>query len=118
MSDTYNHSNKIENLVNALFRAYQDNKITTDELAESVDCLQRSIKQLKKLVEGFEKPLKSLLATQDTVVINNRKYYFKTSTSKVFDTDKAKATLESLAYSLEDFTKLQAKQTLVFDLNK
>jgi hypothetical protein len=118
MSETYKLASQIENLANALFRANADDKISPDELAEAVDSLKRGQKLLKSIVEGFEKPVKEILKTQESFVINNRKYFYKVTTKKVFDTDKAKVTLESLDYSLEDFTKLQQSKSLDFELIK
>jgi predicted RNA-binding protein YlqC (UPF0109 family) len=102
-----------ENLVNAIFRVARDNP---DQLTvDSLETLKTISKLADKMVENIEKPIKQILENQDTLEINNKKFYYKISTSKVFDSDKAKATLESLEYSLEDFTKLQNRKTLIIE---
>lgn len=118
MTDTYKLAQQIESLTNAFFRANADGKITIDELGESIDSLKRTVKELKTIIDTFEKPIKSMLDNGQDVVINNRQYQYKIVNSYVFDTDKAKATLESLEYSLEDFQKPQIKKTLDFIIKK
>lgn len=101
-----------ENLVNALFRVARDNpEALTADCLESLETIS---KLAEKLAEEIRKPAKEALEFNLEYISGNKKFYYKKTESRVFDAEKAKSTLESLEYSLQDFEKVQTRKTLLF----
>jgi hypothetical protein len=116
MTDTQKLLHTIDNQITALYKAYQDNKITLDELMNELSIIERISLTIQKIEKDITKSIKDGLELTDEFQVGQRKYYYKDTTASVFDTKKAKSTLESLDYNLEDFTTLQFRKKLTYEL--
>ena len=83
--------------------------------ADCLESLETIAKLAEKLAESTKKPVREALEFNTEITSGNKKFYYKVSESKVFDQLKAKATLESLEYSLVDFEKIQTRKSLVWE---
>ena len=116
MTDTTKLLQAVDNQLTALYKAYQDNKITLDELMSELSIIERISLTIQRVEKDINKSIKDGLELTDEFTVGQRKYYYKESTASVFDTKKAKSTLESLEYNLDDFSTLQFRKKLTYEL--
>lgn len=116
MTDTQKLLQHVDNQLTAIHKAYQDQKITLDEIMSELSVIERISLTIQKIEKDINKSIKDGLELNSEITVASRRYYYKESTASVFDTKKAKDTLKSLEYNLDDFTTLQLRRKLTYEL--
>lgn len=116
MQNLENKAILLENMASVFFRMLKDGKLSTNELAAITEPLKRSVAQLNKVIKEFEGNIKEQLEYTESITYGNKKYFLKRVDSKVFDTKKAQDKLKELGYHLGDFTKIQPRKSIDYEL--
>ena len=116
MTDTQKILYQIDNQLTAIYKLYKDGRISLDELTNEITIIERITATIGAISKDIDKSIKSILEINQECTVGQRRYYYKESTASVFDAKKAKDTLKSLDYNLEDFTTLQFRKKLTYEL--
>lgn len=118
MTELETNTRRADDILSVVFRLSEEQKLTDKDYLDIIDTLKRISLVTNKIINNFEKPIKETLKFNEKVEFENRIYFYKTTTAKTFDNEKAKKTLRDLDFVLEDFEKLQTRKTLISEIKK